>query len=71
MTGAQRLQRVFKIEIETCEACGGQVKVIACLEDPAVSKRILAHLENSQDADLPPEHSLRAPPPLTLPGLME
>ena len=29
MTWAQRLKRVFKIEIETCEACGGQMKVIA------------------------------------------
>ena len=62
---------MFKIEIETCEACGGKVKVIACLEDPAVSKRSLAPLENSQDAGLHPEHPPRAPPPLTLPGLME
>jgi hypothetical protein len=29
MTWAQRLQRVFGIEIETCEQCGGAVKVIA------------------------------------------
>ena len=68
MTWGQRLKRVFKIEIETCEACGGKVKVIACIEDPAVIKRILAHLENSQDAGLHPEHPPRAPPQLTLPG---
>jgi hypothetical protein len=29
MTWAQRLKRVFKTEIETCEHCGGTVKVIA------------------------------------------
>jgi hypothetical protein len=29
MTWAQRLKRVFGIEIETCEQCDGAVKVIA------------------------------------------
>ena len=33
MTWAQRLKRVFKIDIETCEHCGGAVKVIASIED--------------------------------------
>jgi hypothetical protein len=33
---AQRLKRVFKIDIETCSHCGGAVKIIACIEDPAV-----------------------------------
>jgi hypothetical protein len=30
MTWAQRLERFFGIEIETCEQCDGAVKVIAC-----------------------------------------
>ncbi len=34
MTWAQRLKRVFNIDIETCSECGGAVKVIACIEDP-------------------------------------
>ena len=59
MSWAQRLKRVFKIEIETCEICGGQMEVIAAIEDPAVIKRILAHLENSQDAGPHPEHPPR------------
>ena len=71
MTWVQRLKRVFKLEIETCEACGGQVKVIACIEDPAVIKRILAHLEQGRGAAQHPEHPPRAPPQLTLPGLKE
>jgi hypothetical protein len=33
-TGAQRLKRVFNIDIETCPACGGAVRIIACIEDP-------------------------------------
>ena len=44
MTWAQRLKRVFAIDIETCEKCQGKVKVIACIEDPAVIKKILTHL---------------------------
>ena len=67
MTWAQRLKRVFKIEIETCETCGGQMKVIACIEDPAVIKRIVTHLENGHGAGQHPEH----PPQFALPGLVE
>jgi hypothetical protein len=32
MTWAQRFKRVFGIEIETCEQCGGAVKVIASID---------------------------------------
>ncbi|EAM7132468.1 IS91 family transposase, partial [Salmonella enterica subsp. enterica serovar Infantis] len=41
MTWAQRLKRVFNIDIETCSGCGGAMKVIACIEDPIVIKQIL------------------------------
>ncbi len=41
MTWAQRLKRVFNIDIETCSTCGGAMKVIACIEDPVVIKQIL------------------------------
>ena len=41
MTWAQRLKRVFKVDIKTCEHCGGAVKVIASIEDPAVINRSL------------------------------
>jgi hypothetical protein len=44
MSWAQRLKRVFRLDIETCEQCGGRVKVIASIEDAAVIGRILAHL---------------------------
>ena len=43
-TWAQRLKRVFGIEIETCEHCGGKVKVVASIEDQAVIGRFLKHL---------------------------
>ena len=43
MNWTQRLKRVFGVDIETCCDCGGSVKVIACIEDSAVIKQILAH----------------------------
>ena len=63
MTWAQRLKRVFNIDIETCSACGGAMKVIACIEDPVVIKQIIDHLkhkaETSESRALPES---RAPP---------
>ena len=44
MSWAQRLKRVFAIEIEECQKCGGKMKVIASIEDPAVIEKILNHL---------------------------
>ena len=38
------MKRVFAIEIEKCEKCGGKVKVIASIEDPMVIEKILQHL---------------------------
>ena len=49
MTWAQRLKRVFNIEIETCEYCLGKVKVIACIEVPVVIKKILEHLTSNEE----------------------
>ena len=45
MTWMQRLKRVFSIDIEICERCGGQVKVIASIEAPTVIEQILKHLK--------------------------
>ena len=40
-----RLKRVFKLDLTSGENCGSQVRVIACIDDPAVIGKILAHLE--------------------------
>ena len=67
MTWAQRLKRVFNIDIETCSECGGSVKVIACIEDAVVIKKILIHLKGKaapEPAGLLP--SVRAPPPVSM-----
>ena len=65
MTWAQRLKRIFTIDVETCRECGGAMKVIACIEDPVVIKKILDHLKKKAKTKEPkslPES--RAPPGL-------
>lgn len=63
MSWAQRLKRVFGIEIERCEQCGGALKIIASIEEPQIIGRILEHLgldgSNAPGQQLPPA---RAPP---------
>ena len=44
MRWAQLLKRVFDIYIEQCPHCGGQLKLIAAIEEPAAIVRILTHL---------------------------
>ena len=44
MSWAQRLKRVFSIDIEVCGQCGGSIRVIACIEDQDVIDSILTHL---------------------------
>jgi hypothetical protein len=43
-TSAQRLKRVFNIDIVTCGAGGGAVKVIVCIEDPLIIEKILTQM---------------------------
>ena len=59
-----RLEHGFlRVRCETCRECGGTVKVIACIEDPALIEKILTHLQEKATAaetGLLPES--RAPP---------
>ena len=68
MTWAQRLKRVFAIDLERCGRCGGRLKVIANIEEPALIERILSHLEQRAEEGEPPHSSFasRAPPPPSL-----
>ena len=69
MTWAQRLKRVFNIDIGVCGRCGGSVRIVACIEDQDIIDRILAHLESKEQN--PPALPHLAPPtrapPETLP----
>ena len=61
MTWAQRLKRVFNIDIETGNTCGAHLKSIACIEDPLVIEKILTHLDAkpaiATPARLPPSRA--------------
>ena len=45
MTWAQRLKRVFGIDVSTCVHCGGAVRIVASIEEPHAIRAILAHFE--------------------------
>ena len=51
MTWAQSLKRVFNIDVETCRACGGAVKVAAlahpCARGIRASMHIIACIEDA------------------------
>jgi hypothetical protein len=44
LTWAQRLKRVFEFDITLCPYCGGRLRVIADVTDPAVIRKILDHV---------------------------
>ncbi len=76
MTWAQRLKRVFNIDIEVCSRCGGSVRVIACIEDEDIMPdtagqaldRILAHLREKEQNI--PTLPLLVPPTRASPGAL-
>ena len=67
MSWMQRLKRVFAIDIETCPECGGKLRVIACVENPPLIAKILAHVRRREALS---DGTPRAPPgSLPLPNL--
>jgi hypothetical protein len=68
MTWAQRLKRVFNIDIEVCGRCGGAVRVIACIEEQDAIDRILSHLHRKESETATQPH--RVPPTRAPPGTL-
>jgi hypothetical protein len=73
MTWAQRLKRVFSIDIEVCGRCGGSVRVIVeasnrSIEDQDVIDRILTHLRQKEQET--PTRRLLVPPTRAPPGTL-
>lgn len=54
LTWAERLKRVFGMEITVCPHCGGRLRVIADVTDPAVIERILDHVRREGLPRAPP-----------------
>ncbi|MGP5761547.1 transposase [Pseudomonas aeruginosa] len=59
MTWAQRLKRVFGIDVEQCARCGGKARIVAAVEEPDAVRQILEHFEKK--GALPQAHYLPAP----------
>ena len=47
LSWAERLKRVFNIDILHCPECGGRLRVIADITDPLVINKVLDHLARS------------------------
>lgn len=48
LSWAERLKRVFQIDIELCPKCGGRLRVIAAITQPDVIHKILEHVHEQQ-----------------------
>ena len=57
MCWACLLKRVFDIHMQYCANCGGHLKIIAAILDPALITKILAHLH--WPARAPPRSAAR------------
>ena len=68
LTWAQRLKRVFNIDITLCPLCGGAMRVIGRgrlrITDPDIIQKILDHIE----AQPPPVESATAIQSKNMPG---
>ena len=62
-TWATLMRRVFDLDVLACPPCGGRLRPIATVQDPAVVGTILAHLGLLHPADSP-----GAPPSADLPA---
>jgi hypothetical protein len=57
---AALMHRAFGIDVLACAQCGGRLRLIATLPDPAVIRKILAHLplcHSGQSPGLAPRES--------------
>ena len=59
LSWAQRLKRVFEIDMAHCPHCGGALKIIAAILEQPVIEKILTHL--GSQARAPPRAGLRGP----------
>ncbi|HQY50437.1 MAG TPA: hypothetical protein PL007_08750 [Thermomonas sp.] len=45
MSWAQRLKRIFHIDVNTCVHCGGAVRIVSSIKDPVAIRAILSQFE--------------------------
>ena len=54
LSWAQRLKRVFNIDITLCPLCGGRLRVIEDVTNPDLIRKILAHIQKQAPPRKPP-----------------
>ncbi len=51
---AEMIRKVYEVDPLLCPCCGGQMRVIAFIEDPKVIDKIIKHLKLTFEAERPP-----------------
>jgi len=51
---AEMIRKVYEIDPLLCPRCGGQMCIIAFIEDPKTIDRIIGHLKLTFEAERPP-----------------
>jgi hypothetical protein len=62
---AEMIRRVYEVDPLVCPRCGGEMRVVGFITQPAVIKRILDHLRTREKVSRPPPH---APQPVASPA---
>jgi len=62
---AEMIRRVYEVDPLVCPRCGGEMRVIGFITQPALIKRILGHLRNREKVSRPPPY---APQPAVSPA---
>jgi hypothetical protein len=57
---ADLMRRAFGFDVLACPRCGGRLRLIALIDESAVTQRILRHL--GLPTEVPEARSARAPP---------
>jgi hypothetical protein len=60
---ASLMRRTFEFDVLSCPGCGGRLRLLATIDDPAVIKKILAHL--GMPTEPPDARPARSPPRLS------
>jgi len=53
---AEMIRRVYEVDPLVCPRCGGEMRVVGFITQPALIKRILDHLRNREKVSRPPPH---------------
>ena len=59
------IRRVYEVDPLVCPRCGGEMRVVGFITQPALIKRILDHLRKHEKLSRPPPH---APQPVASPA---